>query len=567
MQADQPPRDGERRTRLELNIPAEIPGSETGRIELPKDPEAAERTIRRIYPKLPLLPVEPKPVPGPDGKPYTLADLQQLAAANSPTLRQAAADVEAARGALIQGRAYPNPVLSYQVMPSNDGSVAGVQGVGFEQLIKFGGKLKLAAAAAQMDLLNAELALRRARSDLSTAVRNAYFGVLVAKETVRVNKALARFTDDVYRVQAGYLAGGFAAPYEPAALRALAYTARLAYKQAIQTYVYSWKQLIAALGLRQLPLTEVAGRIDAVIPYFDFDRVRDFVLNNHTDVLTARNGLDKARFNLKSAQITPYPDIDVNLAVLKETALLPKQWTHTLTVGVPFPIWDQNKGNIRSAEAALIRATEEPHRVEESLTTTLATAYMGYKNNLDALEYYRRYILPDQVRTYRGVFRRRQIDSMVALADLVGAQQTLAANVTSYLGVLGSLWSSVVGVADLLQTDDLFQLAQPRAVPALPDLDALLSWPCCHDCPPTGACHQGGCALGPVAPVSGTAQPKVPDEIETIPAPKPMRADQRRSVARPVPAATAEPEVNAVVLTREEVPTAPPVAGNPARGR
>ena len=63
-----------------------------------------------------------------------------------------------------------------------------------------------------MDLHNAELALRRARSDLATQVRNAYFAVLVAKETVRVNRALAHFTDEVYRLQAQMLAGGFAAP-------------------------------------------------------------------------------------------------------------------------------------------------------------------------------------------------------------------------------------------------------------------------------------------------------------------------------------------------------------------
>ena len=85
-----------------------------------------------------------------------------------------------------------------------------------------------------MDLHNAELALRRARSDLATQVRNAYFAVLVAKETVRVNRALAHFTDEVYRLQAQLLAGGFAAPYEPAALRAQAYQ-RAAGLQAVRS--------------------------------------------------------------------------------------------------------------------------------------------------------------------------------------------------------------------------------------------------------------------------------------------------------------------------------------------
>jgi cobalt-zinc-cadmium efflux system outer membrane protein len=484
MQAETKPDQPPGKPKLEPQIPPEIPGSEVKPIQLPKieQKEARQRAIEQLYPELPALPNEPAAISGPDGRPYTLADLQQIAAVNSPELRQAASDVEAAKGNLIQARAYPNPTVGWQVQPSNDGSTAGVQGPFIDQTIKFGGKLKLASAAAEMDLQNAELALRRARSDLATRVRTAYYTLLVAKETMRVNKALARYTDDIYRLHTGLLGAGAVASYEPMALRALASTARLNYKQAIQTYIYSWKQLVTAIGLKQLPLSEVAGRVDAIIPYYDYDRVLTYVLANHTDALTARNGIDKARFNLKLAQITPYPDVDFNVAFLKEYAVAPKQFVHTATIGLPLPIWNQNKGGVIAAESALVRATEEPHRISESLTNSLATAYVGYKNNLEALEYYRRFILPDQVRAYRGVLTRRQLDPSSNFADLISAQQSLSTGVTAYLGILGSLWTSVVGVADLLQTDDLFQLAQPKELPPLPELEELPTWPCCHEC-------------------------------------------------------------------------------------
>jgi cobalt-zinc-cadmium efflux system outer membrane protein len=467
---DQPPPAEQR---LDLNIPAEVPGSEARRLELPKDPAAKQREIERLFPALPPLPAAPTAVAGPNGRPYTLADLQQIAAANSPQLRQAAADVEAARGNMIQANAYPNPTVSYQMQPSNNGSTPGADGFGVDQTIKTGGKLRLQTAAAEMDLHNAELALRRARSDLATQVRNAYFAVLVAKETVRVNRALAHFTDEVYRLQADLLAGGFAAPYEPAALRAQAYTARLAYRQAIQTYIYSWKQLVATINVRQLPLSEVAGRVDSAIPYYDFDALQAYVLHEHTDVLTARNAIEKARYNLKLAQVTPVPDVDVNMAVLRDFSLDPKQVTPTLTVGVPLPLWDHNRGAIMAAESALVRAEEEPHRVQQNLTNTLAGAYMNYRTSLEALEYYRRYILPDQVRAYRGAYDRRQIDPNASFGDVVSAQQTLAANVTTYLQTLGQVWTAVTSVADLIQTDDLFEFARPQAVPPLPELESL----------------------------------------------------------------------------------------------
>jgi cobalt-zinc-cadmium efflux system outer membrane protein len=505
------PSAGERH--LDLNIPPEIPGSEARRLELPKEPAAKQQEIERLFPELPPLPAAPIPQPGPNGQPYTLADLQQIAAANSPQLRQAASDVEAARGNLLQSNAYPNPTVSYQMQPSNNGSTPGFDGFGVDQTIKTGGKLGLQKAAAEMDLHNAELALRRARSDLATQVRNTYFAVLVAKETVRVNAALACFTEEVYRLQAQMLAGGFAAPYEPAALRAQAFNARLAYRQAIQTYIYSWKQLVAAINVRQLPLSQVAGRVDMAIPYYDFDAVQAYVLRNHTDVLTARNGIDKARYNLKLAQVTPVPDFDVNIGVYKDYSLAPKQYCPTLTLGVPIPLWDRNKGAIMAAEGALIRATEEPHRVEQNLSNALSVAYMNYKTNLEALEYYRRYILPDQVRAYRGAYDRRQIDPNASFGDVVSAQQTLASNVTTYLQTLGQVWTSVTSVADLIQTDDLFEFARPEAVPPLPDLEQLAPLPCYHPC---------------AAPLGvGTSVPVPSDGLvpatERLPAPEPVQ--------------------------------------------
>jgi cobalt-zinc-cadmium efflux system outer membrane protein len=492
MEAEQAPeKPGRGLPQYKLQIPTEIPGAEAAPVDFFKrdkqgkilreregkpvemSREEKQEVIKKLYPQLPELPQEPIAQAGPQGRPYTLSDLQRLAAQNSPTLRQAIADVQNAEGALYQAKTYQNPYVGYQQTPANNNSNAGAPGLFAQQHITMFGKMKMNIAIAQKSLDNSRLALRRARSDLSTNVRNAYFALLVAQETLRVNRALARFTDEIYRLYTGYLASGVVAPYEPAPLRAQAYTTRLAYQQAITGYIYAWKQLVATLGLTQLPLTQVAGRIDRLIPYYDYDAILAHVLANHTDVLTARNGVEQARYNLKLAQITPYPDMDVWGGFYKESTLPPFTYFYQAQVSFPIPLWDQNKGNIVSAQAALIRAEAESHRVENALTNTLAANYTNYQNNLNALEYYRRHILPDQVRYYRGVFDRRERDINASPSDLVTAQQALASNVQTYLGILGSLWSGVVSVADLLQTDDLFQLAQPRELPPLPDFNTL----------------------------------------------------------------------------------------------
>ena len=91
--------------------------------------------------------------------------------------------------------------------PSNNNNTAGVQGGSIDQPIITGGKMKLGVAAAQKSLDNAILALKRARSDLATAVRNAYFTVLVDVETLVVTRALVQFSDEIYRLQTGLAEG------------------------------------------------------------------------------------------------------------------------------------------------------------------------------------------------------------------------------------------------------------------------------------------------------------------------------------------------------------------------
>ena len=66
----------------------------------------------------------------------------------------------------------------------------------------------------------------------------------------------------------------------------------------------------------------------------------------------------------------------------------------------------------------------------------------------------------------------------MSFTALLQAQQNLGQTVTSYLGVLGDLWNSVVDVASLAQAEDLFAFGRSGALPALDGLEALIGMPC-----------------------------------------------------------------------------------------
>jgi cobalt-zinc-cadmium efflux system outer membrane protein len=472
-----------------------------------------------LYPALPALPEYPKAAPGPEGRVLNLSDLQRLALSNHPSIKNAAAGVEAAKGAVRQAGAYPNPSVFWEADTVGT-SGAGYQGAGFDQPIKSANKLKLQKAAATMDLKNAELALRRAETDVMYAVRTNYFALLVARENMKVSRALAEFTERIFRVQVELLAeGGFAAPYEPMQLRPLVLGARYSLLQAIKQYETSWRQLAAAVGIPGLPLTEVAGRVDMPIPVYRLDDVLAQALARHTDMLTAQNTLQKSRYTLELAQVAPFPDFDIHSLIQKDFTTPPHFLVYSIAVTVPVPVWDQNKGAIQQAYNQMLQASEGPHQIQVNLTTTLADAINRYEANREQVRITWQQI-QDQVRAYRGLYARRETQpDQVAFGDVVTAEQTLATYIGAYVTALGAQWLAVADVANVLQTDDLFQTNQLQEMPPVPDLGQLLPLPCCHPCGTLpGAASQMPAILGAPVPI---AEPMPPAGGPAAPLPGP----------------------------------------------
>jgi cobalt-zinc-cadmium efflux system outer membrane protein len=473
---------------------------------------ATEKERQAFYQKLfaPLRPVgpDPQPVPGPNGLPLTLADLQHLAMTNSPVVRQAQAAVEAARGAAYQAGLWPNPTVGFEVDTFGTVGGPGYPGGFVDQLIKTAGKLRLARASAMMDVRNAELDLRRAQSDVITRVRKGYFAVLVARENIRLSHLLADFSERAYMTQVTIVRrGGAAGAYEPLYLRYLAVQSRGALVTARNHYTSMWKQLAAAMGTPAMPPTEVAGKVDMPLPVYEFKQVLEYALKHHTDMLKAETSLQQAQLNLQAARVQPFPDVDVRFLMQRDYTGPPFAIAPSVVVSVPVPIWNRNQGGIRQAQANLVQASDQPHTVTSNLTTTLSDAFERYSTNREQVGFYRDLILPDLVRVYTAIYLRYRNEAPAevgplgplgavqppAFGDVIVAQGNLAAALSAYITSLDALWAAVADVTDVLQTRDVFQLngapVPIQCVPRIPECDDIPKLQCTHPCSPLPGAH------------------------------------------------------------------------------
>ena len=325
--AEQPPQPAEntgkqpKGYRYRVAIPNEIPGADAPPIQVPaynpQQPNAQRMAaLEQLYHGLPPLPPRVQAQPGPCGGAMTLAELQTMAVQRSPVVRQAEADVAAARGNMIQAGTVQNPQVGFEGDSIGTGHTGGYQGIDIEQQVPLGGKLRLARQAKEMDLRNAEVALRRTYFDLFTAVRTNYYATLVAAETLKIDRALAEFTDQVYRVQIDRVKAGESAPYEPMQVRVLAFQAHAAVVQSTNAYFSAWRQLAATLCAPEMPPTLLAGDIGMPVPNITYQAAWHWIMENSTRLMTARYSIASAQYSLVLARRIPWvPDMDLEAAI------------------------------------------------------------------------------------------------------------------------------------------------------------------------------------------------------------------------------------------------------------
>lgn len=454
---------GKRNLETRIEVPPELPGAEVPRLQLP--PKADNETeyeaaIRKLFPSLsdpPPMSIEEQAV---SPRKMTLFELEQTGLANSPLIAQAQGDVMSATGDAIQAGTAPNPLIGYEADTVGSAGTRNYQGVFATQLIKTAGKLQLQQAIKNVDLMNAQLTLRQTRLELLTQVRRQYFALLVARESIRINEAVVRFTHELFRIQVDQVSQEVAAPYQPAWLRALAVQSRGDLVAARNNYVTAWKQLTATLNSPQMPLADLADSPGISVPQVDYDAAISHILTENTEAKISRNMPIRARLDLRLAEITPIPDVNIYGTFQRDfTTPGLGRTTYNTQIGMPLPIFDRNKGNILAAKGALVRATQEVSRVDMDLRSRLAEAFGRFETNRYLVGTQRKQILPDTVRTYRGTYEQHiQDPKEVGFADVIVAQQTLLNAVSAYLTALSGQWTAFVDIANLLQVESLQEL-------------------------------------------------------------------------------------------------------------
>ncbi len=397
---------------------------------------------------------------------FTLDQAQQLAAQSNPTLRQAEAEIRAAKARQQQSGLYPNPTVGYAGDEIRGGSFSGgKQGFFAEQTIVTGGKLARSKDVYAKEIQLAEIEAQEQKIRVETSVKAAFYRVLAAQELLDARRDLAKIEQDYATAQRQLFNTGQADESELLDAEVAAERLRLFARIQENSLREDWRALAALLGRPDLALSTVAGDLEHNWPDLDEDQAVEAIATQSPATRIAEADAARAAAMLARSKREPIPDLHLRggLEYNNEplgTVPFATGWEGVAEVGVQIPIFNRNQGNIAADSAALDRANLEKQRVALTLRDRAASVVDEYASaKLMALDY-RDELLPRAKKSYTLMSEKYGL-MLAANPHLLESQRKLFQLQTEYIVALQNVWSSGIALQGFLLTDGLEAPAHP----------------------------------------------------------------------------------------------------------
>lgn len=424
----------------------------------------------------PAAPHEHAPVPSPvdraavptEGEPLTLEQLEKIALDRNPTLTQADALVEAAKGRKKQAGTGPNPILHYHAEEVGVAGTAGQHGPRVEQTILTAGKLRRARQVRAEEQEQAEALVQGQEIGVLLGVRELFYQALAAQQRVELRTRLLNIATETLTTTRELQNVGLARETEVLQAQVEADRARLALVQAEAQRGRVWRQLGAMAGDPVLTTPRpLLGSLETLPAAIDPGTEVRRLVDESPAIRLAEAGVTRAAAVLRRQRAERAPN--VNLAAGPSYDFETRDVIGEVDVALPLPLVNRNQGNIRAAAAEVQRAQAEVQRVELSLQSRFGPAFELYEANLRTTQDYRERVIPTATRAYELSLEayRRGAESF---DQVLQAQRTLFQAQADYVDALQEVQTAVVRIRGFFQELglDMVSPPEPANIPEVP---------------------------------------------------------------------------------------------------
>lgn len=383
----------------------------------------------------------------------TLADLENLAISNNPSMGRAQAMVAAAHGHWVQVGLPPNPRAGYLGQQLGSGGQAEQHGLLVEKEFVRGKKLELNRNVAAHELVRAEQQLVAQHQRVLTDVRIAFYEALLAQRRSELAQQLVTIAQQgVATVEQLKRAQEASRPESLQATLELD-SAEIVLNAAKNRLVSAWRTLTAVVGTSHLPSTLLHGDLECQQDPINWQRALDRLLTTSPEIAIAVANIERSRWAMLRARAEPIPNLTMQGVVMQDNAIGGRT-DGIIQITMPIPILNKNQGAIRQAEAESIAAERALEQLERDLQNRLAPVFERYSNATSQVTRYRERILPAAKESLDLVRRGYEAGEFPYL-NLLNAQRTFFQTNLQYLDSLRELRTASAEIQGMLLSNSL----------------------------------------------------------------------------------------------------------------
>ena len=419
--------------------------------------------VEPVYPRL------GRPQEQAQGKLFTLDEAQHIAAEANPTLRQAEAEIRAAKARIQQAGLYPNPSVGYTGDEIRGGSInGGKQGFFAQQTVITGGKLGKNRSVFEQESHLAELEAEEQKTRVETAVKIAFYRVLAAQELLELRRDLSQIGLAYQQSQSDLVRTGQVDDAEQLETDIEVQRLHLAAFEQENVVREQWRKLAAVLGQPSLPQTTVAGNLEQGWPEINEEQILNTIATLSPAARIADSASGRAAAEIAKAKSQAVPDLNLRGGFEYNNELLesiPRAigWEGFAEVGVQLPLFNRNQGNIAEARAELDRAQLEKQRVELVLRERASSLLDQYATAKVISSQYRDSILP-AAKKANTLLTEKYGMMLAAYPRMLEARRKNFELEAEYVRTLETVWTTSFALQGFLLTDGLEAPARPSEV-------------------------------------------------------------------------------------------------------
>jgi cobalt-zinc-cadmium efflux system outer membrane protein len=357
----------------------------------------------------------------------TLKTALQRALAASPRLTAAERDVGIATGQRIQAGVLINPEVSYE--QDNSFGSRGYRGtksaettLQISQLFELFGKRDARIAVGRAGIETAAIQRKAVRLEVLSETAVGFLGVLGAQRRIQILDEQVAAIDKLTPLLQRRVDAGASSPAEIGRAEVASALVKADRERVGSTLASARRELAVLMGDTAAKFSAVSGRLDvrgrppsfkAVVAAIDSNPQ----LMRWTAVYAQRNA------ELLLARLKPYPDVRVSAG-----------WRHfnetnddavRLSLSVPIPIFDQNQGNILSAQESLAKTRAERKANRNTLIVLAGRAYDSLQGALRELKVLRDIAIPKSRQAADAIFEGYG-QGRFTLLEVLDAQASVA---------------------------------------------------------------------------------------------------------------------------------------------